>query len=165
MLHPAEQTRVSVGSLQFDLSFPTRNQHQCQLYQRNWEEFRLQCGKAVPNVGGLDIQSPPEIMRFTVRRESRHRVYLLHDVIGSGEFGMVCNAMDDRTAELFAAKQFTTTRPEWDAKAYPEIALSQKITHVCVSSIPHPQACTDDYPRSILLALLTLSMTAGPPCW
>ena len=164
MLHPAEQTRVSVGSLKFDFSFPVRGQHHGQLYQRNWEEFRAKCVRAVPGVGGLNIKSPLEVTRFKVLRTSRHHTYLLHDVIGRGEFGTVCKATDERTARLYAAKQFTTTKSGWDAKAYLEIALSQKITHVRVTSIPHPRACTDVYLRSILLTLSTPSTTAGALC-
>ena len=131
MLHPAEQTRVQVGSLAFDLFFPERGIHQRQ-YELNWEAFAENCGHAVPKLGGLGIEPQRDITRFLVRRESRHNTYFFHDEIGKGEFGSVCKASDHRTAELFAAKQFTTRKPGWDARAYLEIAISQTVTHVGV---------------------------------
>lgn len=51
---------------------------------------------------------------------------------------MVCKASDPRTGELFAAKQFVTRKPGWDAKAYIEIAISQDVTHVGI--ITHQDA-------------------------
>lgn len=110
MLHPAEQTRVQVGSLAFDLFFPERGIHQRQ-YELNWEAFAEDCGHAVPNLGGLGIEPQRDITRFLVRRESRYNTYLFHNEIGKGEFGSVCKASDHRTAELFAAKKFTTRKP------------------------------------------------------
>ena len=77
-------------------------------------------------------------MQFVQRREGRRNTYLLHDEIGTGQFGMVCKASDPRTGELFAAKQFVTRKPGWDAKAYMEIAISQDVTHVGI--ITHQDA-------------------------
>ena len=84
----------------------------------------------VPNMKSLNIQPTLEITPFIQRRVGRRNTYLLHDEIGKGEFGMVCKANDPRTGELYAAKQFTTRKPGWDAKAYMEIATSQEVTHV-----------------------------------
>lgn len=131
MLHPREQTRVHVGNVDFDISFPDRGAHQLQ-YQRNWATFRAKCVPAVPNVGPLGIETRPEITEFQVRRESRKSgiVYYLHDEIGKGEFGSVCKATEVRTGAVFAAKQFTARKPGWDIRAYLEIAISEKISHV-----------------------------------
>ena len=148
MLLPVEHTRVSIGSLHFDLSFPIRDQQQEQLYRRNWEEFRTKCGHAVPSVGGLDIQPRPEVTQFRVRRESSHRAYLLHDEIGSGHFGIVCKATDERTGELFAAKQYKVIKSQ-DPRRDLEITLSQKVKHVRTASYLRPRILTDAKYRSI----------------
>ena len=129
MLHPLEQTKVTVGRLVFEISFPAHGKHQRQ-YDRNWETFRAKYGKAVPNMKSLNIQPTSEITPFVQRRVGRRNAYLLHDEIGKGEFGMVRKANDPRTGELFAAKQFVTRKPGWDAKAYLEIAISQDVTHI-----------------------------------
>ncbi len=137
MLHPAEQTKIHVGDLVFEVSFPERGMYQRQ-YEMNWEAFRRECGDDVPKIEGLDIQPTRKITQLFVRRESRHNAYFLHDEIGKGQFGSVCKASDYRTGEVFAAKQYTTRKPGWDAKAYLEIAISQKITHVGVATPPDP---------------------------
>jgi len=125
MLHPAEQTRVRVGTLEFELSFPARGKHQDE-YEKNWECFRRTCKTEVPAIGQLDIRST-EITRFLVRREGRQNTYFLHDEIGRGGFGTVRKATDHRTGKLFAAKQFATCIPGSDARAHLEIAISQEI--------------------------------------
>ncbi|CAD6592077.1 MAG: hypothetical protein ASARMPRED_005971 [Alectoria sarmentosa] len=128
MLHPAEQTKVWVDTLIFEVSFPTRGQYQ-RHYERNWEVYRRKHGDDVPNMNSLDIQSTLEITPFVQHRQGRRNAYLLHGEIGTGQFGMVCKANDSRTGGLFAAKQFVTRKPGWDAKAYLEIAISQDVTH------------------------------------
>ena len=133
MLHPAEQTKVLVGTLVFEFCFPARGKHQRQ-YDRNWEAFRAKYGKAIPMIGRLGIQSTLEITPFVQRRKGRRSTYLLHGEIGTGQFGIVCKASEHRTGELYAAKQFTTRKPGWDAKAYLEIAISQDVTHVVVTT-------------------------------
>ena len=137
MLHPAEQTKVRVGTLEFEISFPIRGKYQ-RRYDRNWDIYRRRHGDDVPKIDSLAIQPTLEITRFVQRREGRRNAYLLHDEIGTGQFGMVCKASDPRTGELFAAKQFVTRKPGWDAKAYMEIAISQDVTHVCI--ITHQDA-------------------------
>ena len=129
MLHPAEETKVYAGKLTFEISFPARGNHQHQ-YDKNWEAFQRRHADAVPAISRLNIQSTSKVTRFLVRREGSHNTYFLHDEIGKGEFGMVYKATEHRTGELFAAKQFAMRRPEWNAKAYVEIAISQKVTHV-----------------------------------
>ena len=131
MLHPAEQTKVRVGTLEFEISFPTRGKSQ-RLYDRNWDIYRRKHGDDVPNIDTLAIQPTLKITRFVQRREGRRNAYLLHDEIGTGQYGTVCKASDPRTGELFAAKQFVTRKPGWDAKAYMEIAISQDVTHVSI---------------------------------
>lgn len=142
MLHPAEQTKVGVGILVFEISFPARGEHQHR-YNQNWEIFRAKYGTGVPNIDSLDIQPTLEITPFVQRRVGRRNAYLLHDEIGRGEFGMVCKANNSRTGELYAAKQFTTRKPGWDAKAYMEIAISQDVTHVSVGTHQVLLAFTD----------------------
>ncbi len=137
MLHPAEQTKVRVGTLVFEISFPDRGKYQ-RRYDRNWDIYRRRHGDDVPKIDSLAIQPTLEITRFVQRREGRRNTYLLHDEIGTGQFGMVCKASDPRTGELFAAKQFKTRKPGWDAKAYMEIAISQDVTHVGI--ITHQDA-------------------------
>lgn len=137
MLHPAEQTKIRVGTLVFEISFPTRGQYQHH-YKRNWEVYRRRYGDDVPNMNSLDIQSTSEITPFVQHRQGRRNAYLLHGEIGTGQFGMVCKANDSRTGELFAAKQFVTRKPGWDAQAYMEIAISQDVTHVGI--ITHQDA-------------------------
>ena len=131
MLHPAEQTKVRVGTLEFEISFPTRGKSQ-RRYDRNWDLYRRKHGDDVPEIDSLAIQPTLEITRFVQRREGRRNAYLLHDEIGTGQYGTVCKASDPRTGELFAAKQFVTRKPGWDAKAYMEIAISQDVTHVSI---------------------------------
>lgn len=80
MLHPAEQTKICVGALEFELSFPARGKHQ-HIYEKNWELFRNKWSKKAPAIGRLDIRST-EITRSLVRREGRHNTYFLHDEIG-----------------------------------------------------------------------------------
>ena len=133
MLHPLEQTKVHVGNLIFEISFPARGKHQRQ-YDRNWDTFRAKNGKSVPNLDRLRIESSLEITPFVQRRKGRLSTYLLHGEIGKGEYGIVRRANEPRTGQLYAAKQFMTRKPGWDAKAYWEIALSHNITHVGDSS-------------------------------
>ncbi len=142
MLHPAEQTKVHVGKLVFEISFPARGEHQHR-YNQNWEIFRAKYRMGVPNIDSLDIQPTLEITPFVQRRVGRRNAYLLHDEIGRGEFGMVCKANNSRTGKLYAAKQFTTRKPGWDAKAYMEIAISQDVTHVSVGTHQVLLAFTD----------------------
>ena len=129
ILHPAEQTKVRVGTLEFEISFPTRGKYQ-RHYDRNWDIYRRRHGDDVPDIKPLAIQPTLEITPFVQHRQGRRNAYLLHDEIGTGQFGMVCKASDPRTGELFAAKQFKTRKPGWDAKAYMEIAISQNVRHV-----------------------------------
>ena len=131
MLHPAEQTKVHVGILVFEISFPIRGKYQGR-YDRNWDLYRRRHGDNVPEIDSLAIKPELEVTRFVQYRQGRRSAYLLLDEIGKGEFGSVCKASDHRTAELFAAKQFSMRKPGWDARAYLEIAISQKITHVGV---------------------------------
>ncbi len=133
MLHPLEQTKVHVGNLIFEISFPARGKHQRQ-YDRNWDTFCAKHGRAVPNLDRLRIQSSLEITPFVQRRKGHLSTYLLHGEIGKGEYGIVCRANDPCTGELYAAKQFMAKKPGWDAKAYLEIAISYNITHVGGSS-------------------------------
>ena len=137
MLHPAEQTKVSVGTLVFEICFPARGKHQCR-YERNWEVYRARHLDDIPKVDSLDIKPSLEPTRFVQRREGRRNAYYLHDEIGTGQFGMVCKASEYRTGELFAAKKFMTRKSGWDVKAYLEIAISQGVTHV--GSITHQDA-------------------------
>ena len=137
ILHPLERTKVGVGTLDFEISFPARGEHQHR-YDRNWETFRAKYGMGVPDMKSLKIQPTLKITPFVQRRVGRRNTYLLHDEIGKGEFGMVCKATDDRIGELYAAKQFTTTKPGWDVKAYMEIVISQDVTHVGI--ITHQRA-------------------------
>ncbi len=129
MLHPAEQTRVRVGTLEFEISFPIRGKYQ-RRYDRNWDIYRRRHGDDVPDIKPLAIQPMLEITPFVQHRQSRRNAYLLHDEIGAGTNGMVCKASDPRTGELFAAKLFKTRAPGWNAKAYMEIAISQNVRHV-----------------------------------
>lgn len=131
MLHPAEQTRVSVGTLQFDLSFPIRTKEESLSYQRNWEAFRTQCMQAVPMADTLVVDLAPGPTPFTVRRESDDHSYCLHDEIGRGGYGTVCKATRTPDGALFAAKQFAK-HSKWEKRARAEIALFQKITHVSI---------------------------------
>ena len=131
MLHPAEQTKVRVGTLEFEISFPTRGKSQ-RLYDRNWDIYRKKHGDDVPNIDTLAIQPTLKITRFVQRREGHRNAYLLHDEIGTGQYETVCKASEARTGELFAAKQFVMRKPGWDVKAYMEIAISQDVTHVSI---------------------------------
>ena len=129
MLHPAEQTKLLVGKLVFEISFPVRGKHQRQ-YDRNWETFSAKYRNAVPKVNGLRLKTTSKMTPFVQRRKGRRSAYLLHGVIGTGQFGTVCKANDPTTGQLYAAKQFATRKPGTDAKANLEIAMSQNITHV-----------------------------------
>lgn len=51
MLHPAEQTKVHVGALVFEISFPARGQYQ-RRYNENWGGFREKCRKALSIFAG-----------------------------------------------------------------------------------------------------------------
>ena len=103
MLHSLEQIKVGVGTLEFEISFPARGEHQHR-YDRNWETFRAKYGMGVPNMMSLNIQPTLEITLFVQRRVGYRNTYLLHDEIGKGEFGIVCKANDPRIGELYAAK-------------------------------------------------------------
>ena len=60
MLHPAEQTRVQVGTLVFEICFPARGKHQRQ-HDRNWDIYRRSHQGDVPKVDTLTIQPQTEI--------------------------------------------------------------------------------------------------------
>ena len=136
MLHPAEQTKVYVGALEFELSFPDRGKHQRE-YERNWEIFRGNHRKAVPMINGLDIQSK-EITPYMVRREGRRAVYFLHENIGKGQFGTVRRASEQYTAQVYAAKEFDTRKPGLNAQAVIEMTILQKVEHVGVAAHKDP---------------------------
>ncbi|MCJ1460214.1 hypothetical protein MMC28_010593 [Mycoblastus sanguinarius] len=133
MLHPAEQTRVQVGTLVFEICFPARGKHQRQ-HDRNWDIYRRS-------------------------HQGRRNAYLLHGDIGTGQFGFVRTASDPRTGELFAAKQFVTRKPGWDAKAYLEVAISQDITHEHIVSFV--DLIDDGGGPALVMKYLTLGNLSG----
>ena len=56
-LFPGEQIKIRVGSIEFDIVFPVRDQYQNRLYQWNWENFRARCLGTNPNMDGLNLDS------------------------------------------------------------------------------------------------------------
>lgn len=102
----AEQIRISIGALQFDVALPSRDKRQAAIYARNWEIFRTECSLAVPELGTLTMNRVHDITQFAVRRESRDHIYLLLGKIGEGGHGAVRKAVRQPSGELFAAKAY-----------------------------------------------------------
>ena len=63
MLNPAELTKVAVGRLMFEISFPNRGEHQSR-YDSNWDIYRTRHWDDVPEIGSLAIQDAFGITRF-----------------------------------------------------------------------------------------------------
>lgn len=130
ILYPSEQTRVTAGSLQFDVSFPDLNEQDMPLHQRNWKDLHTHWRQAVPNIGELGIQTTPAITQYAAVRKGAHRTYILHGQINKGSFGIVRMATDD-AGNRFAAKAFERVKkPTPTINPYSEIGLCQKISHV-----------------------------------
>ena len=110
MLHPAEQTKVHIGSLLFEICFPARGQYQSQ-YDRNWDVYRRTHQGDLPKMDRVTFESQPEITVFGQHRQGRRNAYYLRNEIGRGDSGMVCQTSDTRTGEVYAAKKFTTRQP------------------------------------------------------
>ena len=104
MIHPAEQTRVSLGNLELALFIPDRGEYQTK-YNKNWEVFCREYQNSPPALQRLDLHSTATTRRVT-RQKELHSTYLLYDEIGRGEFGTVYKAGDHLSGYVYAAKQF-----------------------------------------------------------
>ena len=132
-LHPTQQFKIQVGRLLFEVCFPVRSEPSQRQYDMIWEEYRRIHRDDAPRVDTLVLEPRKEITDFMQPRKGRYTSYILFDEIGTGQFGHVCKASETITGTEFAAKRFI--KPGWKTKAYSEIAISQKITHV--SAAPH----------------------------
>lgn len=121
VLLPSDQTRISVGALQFDICFPIRNEQQNQSFQENWKRFHLRCTQVNPDIGRIDIHLPTAVTQSAARRKGVHDEYVLHGPIGSGRFGEVL-LVTGRGGKPFAAKRVFDNMSE--------IKLSLEIAHV-----------------------------------
>lgn len=143
ILYPSEQSRVTAGTMQFDVSFPVLNEQDMPLHQRNWRDLHTQWRQAVPNIGELGIQTTPAITQYAAIRKGAHRTYILHGQINKGSFGIVRMATDN-AGNRFAAKAFERVKkPIPTINPYSEIGLCQKISHVRGLVVDRPYDPTD----------------------
>ena len=143
ILYPSEQTRITAGTLQFDVSFPVLNEQERSLHQQNWKDLYTHWRQAVPNIGELGIQTTSATTQFAVLRKGTHREYALHGQISKGLFGTVCIATDG-DGNQFAAKEFQREKkPSQIINPYREIGLCQHISHVRNFVVYRPKDPTD----------------------
>ena len=115
-----EQSKIFVGRLVYELSFPDLSKHQDE-YSRNVQLYLQKHALDLTAIGALGIRSLSSTP-YIAHRKGRYSDYILHNKIGAGAFGKVYKASND-SGNVFAAKEFS------DA-AFKETAILEKIKHV-----------------------------------
>ena len=92
ILHSAEQIKIYIKTLEFELFFFDWNKHQ-QKYKKNWKIFHENHRKAVSMINELNIQFK-KITLYMIHQEDHHTVYFLHKNIDKDQFETVCRVSE-----------------------------------------------------------------------
>ena len=141
-----EQTRIELGRLSFELTFPDRGQYQVE-YKRRWELFCARVRHTALDADSLNIQTSSERTPFHQSRKGHNSSYVMYNRIGAGIFGTVYMALEHSVGDLDAAKQINSDATEKQkAQARREATMLEKIAHV-------------NHPRFLELALIIYRST------
>ncbi|KAI9748164.1 MAG: hypothetical protein M4579_007294 [Chaenotheca gracillima] len=126
MLSPDEDNVISVGDVRISLAIPDHSKHQSE-YDGHLNAFQIECQKPAPELGHLDLRSPPSTGHVK-RLRGFHSAYCFCGEIGRGSYGTVHKVAERATGEYYAAKQIPKRRGS-SHLARCEVKLLQKSSH------------------------------------
>ena len=132
VLVPDEHTKIIVGSMRFNISWPQRDSAQTAVYQRRWAEFRASCLGAPLQIGNLNLEDKQDLTNFKSLRGSDGDFYNICQPIGKGSFGVVYRAVSLQDGSEYAAKRFS----QLEERSQLEIKILKDVVHVRIQSWP-----------------------------
>ena len=125
-----------------------------------WQFFRSRCEGVLPppdnHEQASQIVASSSETPFVETRFGKLGRYILQSEIGNGRFGLVREALNVKTGEVVAAKQFLNKRGMQDKRWLEEITLNEKLNHVYPACFIKPVQTQLIVYRSISLPSLTL---------
>jgi serine/threonine protein kinase len=123
----SEETTISAGAVTFSLQIPRRGVHQS-TFERHLAAYLRELQAALPRLAGLEVVPPQRETPLVVLGKRNRVPYIIEKEgdLGAGSYGIVSRALDARTGDLYAAKQFRHITP----KVRMELDINEKISHV-----------------------------------